>query len=205
VVVFGSTGQTGQHVVGLLVAEGHAVTAFARNPAKVNTYNKAKVRIIQGDGRNSADVASAVKGQDAVIAAFGPRSLKKDDIQEVFIKNVINAMNQYNLKRFIELSAWGAGDSLKRSKIPFKIVRKTILKNVFDDKDRGEALIANSNLDYTNVRPGRLTNRPAQGNVRTSLSGRDLSASIARADVASFMVGQLEDSSWLRKSPLIGY
>lgn len=121
------------------------------------------------------------------------------------MSNVVKAMNAEGVRRFIGLSAWGAGDSAGQSSLPFKLARNTLLKYVYDDKNRGEAQIIDSDLDYTLVRPGRLTNGPAKGGVRASLVGKGLSRAIAREDVGAFMVEQLGDPTWTRKSPLIGY
>lgn len=204
IVVFGATGATGKHIVHKLVAEGHTVTAFARTPANVDAPDGA-VRIVQGDARDAAKVLAAVTGQDVVMAAFGPRSTKKDDIQTVFMQNVLAAMDQANVQRLIELSAWGAGADLPNGQFMFKIIRHTILKNVFDDKNAAEALIVSSGVDYTLVRPGRLTNGHAKGNVKAVLDGKGVGRAIAREDVAAFMVAQINNKAWSRKSPIIGY
>lgn len=97
-----------------------------------------------------------------------------------------------------------ARDSYASVPAVFRLIRSTMLKNVYDDKDRADALLIASGLDYTNVRPPRLTNGPAAGAVRTSADGRGLSKSISRADVAAFLVSQLDDRTWLRQSPVIG-
>lgn len=204
VIVFGATGQTGKHVINALVKNGERVTAFARNPANVDTHDGAVV-VITGDAREADAVARAIRGQDAVLSAFGPRSLKKDDLQEVFMRNLIAGMEQAGVKRLIQLSAWGAGDSYPQASLLFKISRHTLLKYLYDDKNKAENLLSASSLDYTNVRPGRLENKPAKGMVRAAADGRGLSRSTARPDVAAFMVAQLNDASWIRKSPLIGY
>jgi uncharacterized protein YbjT (DUF2867 family) len=204
IIVFGATGQTGKQLVNILAREGHTLTAFARNHTKVDTFN-GKVTAYQGDARDPEAVARAIQGHDTVLTAMGTRSLQKNDLQEVFMRNLIAAMDNANIKRVIELSAWGAGDSYRQSSPAMKLIRKTLLKNLYDDKDLADALLLASDLDYTIVRPGRLTNKPARGDVHASLNGEGLSQSISRQDVAAFMVGQLSDATWVRKSPLIGY
>jgi uncharacterized protein YbjT (DUF2867 family) len=84
-------------------------------------------------------------------------------------------------------------------------MRRTLLKNMLDDKDRGEALLFASSLPYVNVRPSRLTNGKARGSVQASLDGSQLKHGISRADVASFLIDQLTSDRWLNQSPLIGY
>lgn len=204
VVVFGATGGTGRYIVQKLIKAGHYVTVFARSPEKVSA-TAGIVKIVKGDARDASAVAKAIAGQDAVIAAFGPRSLKRDDLQEVFFRNVIGGMQQAKVHRLVNLSALGAGDSGGQTNTIFKLLRHTLLKNIYDDKNRGEALITTSNIIYTNVRPGRLADKPARGNVKASLTTKGLSLLMNREDVADFMVTQLSSKEWERKSPLIGY
>jgi putative NADH-flavin reductase len=150
VVVFGSTGQTGLQLVEQLVAAGHTVTAFARTPAKVNTF-AGKVRVIQGDARDIEGIRTAVKGQDAVFNAVAQRYLKKDDLQTVFAGLLTQAMEEAGVTRLIVLSAWGSGDSATQAIFLFKILRFTMLRNVFKDKADAEEIIEKSTLTYTLV------------------------------------------------------
>lgn len=204
VIVFGATGQTGRLLVEILAQDGHTVTAFARRPDKVDTLD-GKIKVYQGDAMDPKAVTKATQDQDAVLATMGTRSLKKNDLQEVFIRNIVTAMRSTNIQRIIELSAWGAGDSYQYSSLAMKLVRSTLLKNLYDDKDRADALLMESNLDYTIVRPGRLLNKRGRRSVHASLDGKGLSQSISRQDVAIFMAEQLKDASWQHKSPIIGY
>jgi uncharacterized protein YbjT (DUF2867 family) len=76
VVVIGATGRTGRHVVKRLLEAGDDLTAFVRNQDALGLA-AGRVKIVQGDSRDAAAVDAAVAGQDAVLMAFGPRSLKK--------------------------------------------------------------------------------------------------------------------------------
>jgi uncharacterized protein YbjT (DUF2867 family) len=204
VLVIGATGATGQHAVRKLLARGDDVTAFARNPAAV-TEKHDRLKIAQGDARDAGSLDRAMQGQDAVFAAFGPRSLKRDDLAETFMRNLLAAMKKHGVRRLVNLSAWGAGDSAPNAVFFFKIVKATILRNVFADKDRGEALLVASDIDYVNVRPGRLIDEPARGGVKTSMDGRGIKPLLTRADLADFMIEQLSGDTWVRKSPIVGY
>lgn len=204
VLVIGATGGTGSLAVRKLLAAGHEVTAFARDPSKV-TEKSERLRVAPGEARDAASLERAVAGQDAVLSAFGPRSLKGDDLQEALMKNLVSAMQKHGVKRLVNLSAWGAGDSAGDAVFIFKIIRATLLRRVFDDKERGERLLAASGLDWTNVRPGRLLNAPARGGVKASLEPKGLKPMLTREDLAQFMIDQLASTEWVRKSPLVGY
>src|ERR1022692_3723934 len=211
IAVFGATGRTGRHIMRLLAEAGHGAQSLVRDPAAAQTFGDAVI-VVRGDLRDSSAVTQTIDGSDAVISAFGQRSLGKDDLQEIFYRNLIAAMKQAGPPRLVALSAHGVGDSCASVPAVFRLIRSTMLKNVYDDKDRADALLIASGLDYTNVRPPRLTNvrpprltnGPAAGAVRTSADGRGLSKSISRADVAAFLVSQLDDRTWLRQSPVIG-
>jgi hypothetical protein len=105
----------------------------------------------------------------------------------------------------VNLSAWGALDSAAQAPFVFKIIKATVLKNMFADKDRGEKLLVESGLDFVNLRPGQLVDTPAQGGVKASLSPNGLKPRLAREDLATFMIAQLTDGTWVQKSPLLGY
>ena len=104
-----------------------------------------------------------------MLSAFGPRvTLKKDDLQELFMRNLTVAMAKTVMKRLSNLSAWGAGDSYAALWVPGRIVLRAFLSDFFDDKNRGEEVLFASGLDFVNVRPSRLSNGPGRGNVKAS-------------------------------------
>jgi putative NADH-flavin reductase len=204
ILVIGATGLTGKFAVKKLLARGHDVTAFARKPADI-TDRPERLKVVEGEVRNQESLDRAALGQDAVLVTFGPRSLQKDDLQEVFARNLIVAMKKANVKRLVELSAWGAGSSNSQMKFVFKIIRNTFLKNMFDDKERGEELLTKSDLEWTLARPGRLKDDAARGGIKASLDGSGITAWMNREDVADFMCDEIEKNAWIRKAPLIGY
>jgi uncharacterized protein YbjT (DUF2867 family) len=204
ILVIGATGLTGKFAVKKLLARGHHVTAFARNPSDVKETHE-HLEVVQGDARDQDSLDRAVLGKDGVLVTFGPRSLEKDDLQETLSRNLLMAMKKANVKRIVELSAWGAGSSKPQMKFVFKVIRNTFLKNMFDDKERGEELLTKSDLEWTLARPGRLKDEPARGGIKASLDGSGITAWMNREDVAEFMCDEIEKNAWVRKAPLIGY
>lgn len=204
ILLIGATGQTGQQVLPLLLQAGYTVTVMARNPGAFATKHTT-LRVIPGDVRQAEAIEAAVEGQDAVMSCYGSRSLKRDDVHELFFTHLIDAMHKHGVKRLVSLSAWGAGGSAHEVPLLFKLFRNTLLRHVYADKNRAEALVDESDLLYTHVRPGRLLNAPARGGVRAAPTGAGLKGVMTRADLAVFMVAQLTDSTWVRKAPVIGY
>lgn len=205
VLLIGATGRTGRLVLERLLAEGYEVTVLARHPQAIASERRS-MTILKGDATDAADVRQALTGQEAIISTIGVRSLGKTNLETAFMQALLPAASNPHFKRFVNLSAWGAGDTrTENTYLLMKLARATLLKNLYMDKDRGETLLFVSTLPYVNVRPGRLTNGKARGGVGASLDGRGLRHNISRADVADFLVAQLTEDTWLRQSPLIGY
>ena len=205
--IIGATGGTGRQLVAQALAAGHEVTALVRNPAKVRTRHD-RLRLVQGDILDPGSVDSALSGQDAVLSSLGTRSI----FGQVVIfsegtKNLFYAMNKHGVRRLICITGIGAGDSKGHGGFLYdKVVLPVFLKRIYDDKDRQEELIRKSDLDWIIVRPGFLTNGPATRNYRvlTDLTGVTVGR-ISRADVAAFMLGELQSDRYLRRTPVLTY
>ena len=103
------------------------------------------------------------------------------------------------------ITGLGAGDSRGHGGFVFdKLIMPLLLRKVYEDKDRQEDIVRASGLDWVLVRPMVLNDKPGDGSVRalTDLS-KVHGGTIARSDVASFVVDQLTDDQWLRRAPLI--
>jgi uncharacterized protein YbjT (DUF2867 family) len=207
VLVIGATGLTGTIATKLLLEGGAEVTAFVRRPDALSEREGARCRLAIGEARDAASLERAVMGHDAVLSTFGPRSLGRDDLQEVFMKNLVSAMEKTGVKRLSNLSAWGVGDSFRKLAWFARPLARLFVGRLFDDKERGERHLFASGLDYVNARPGRLSNGRARGGIKASLDPSELRwwPLVTREDLAAFMVGQLTDDRWVRQSPLLGY
>jgi len=133
--IFGSTGPSGIPLVQQALELGHNVTAFARNPSAI-TFTHDRLRIHKGDVLDVASVRAAVQSQDVVLSTLGVRKLGKNTILSDGTKNIIHAMQHHNVRRLIIETSLGVGDSRGQMRWIFEhIVRTTLLKNVFDDKE----------------------------------------------------------------------
>jgi uncharacterized protein YbjT (DUF2867 family) len=109
------------------------------------------------------------------------------------------------VRRLVCISALGVGDSRGHGGFVFDwLFQPLLLSQAYKDKNRQEAAIRASSLDWVVVRPGMLTDDPARGSVRavTDLAGIN-GGKVARADVARFVVDQLTTDTWLRRTPVI--
>lgn len=196
VLVIGASGPAGVEVVKHL--SGHELTVLSRSGVP-------RPGVIVGDATNSADLARAVAGQDAVISVLGSKKIGPDDLQTAFLTGITAGMEKHSVSRLISLTPWGVGASRASAPLIMRMGAATILKNQVADREAGERVVDASGLSYTHVRAGTLGNGPERGGVIGTADGEGIRHSIARADVAAFLVSQLEDDAWLRGQVIIGY
>ena len=208
IIIFGAAGATGRALVTQALAQGHQVAAFVRTPAKFDLKG-AGLNVIQGNVTDAAAVERALSGQDTVLCALGAATpLKRDQTLVSGVDNIVRAMERGGPRRLIYLSFLGVRGGRKQlSLVGRYVVAPLILCNVVTDHEAKEKIITQSGLDWTIVRPPRLTNGPHTGAYR---HGGDIKAEsvipmISRADVADFMLLQLDDRAYLRKAPAVMY
>ena len=196
ILVIGASGRTGTAIVREAVRRGLGVTAYVRDKAKA-TGLPSSVRVVQGDGRNPAALGPALAGIHAVVIPAGGR---KDPVTAEIVRVVVPLMKKNGIQRLVVLSAYGAVDSRGF----YGWVMKTAAKSVVFDKTEMERTLRNSGLEWTAVRPGILTDGAATGSVTAAenavLKGMPR---ISRADVAAFVVDELEHPKFIRRSPVI--
>lgn len=205
ILVLGGTGGTGRLIVAQALARGHEVTALVRSPEKAKALAGAK--LVVGDARDEAALREALKGRDAVVSALGPRAspFRAVTLLSTATRALLRAMQAEQVARLVCITGIGAGDSAGHGGLLFdNVILPLILRTVYDDKNRQEAMIRESGLDWVLVRPAVLNDKPARGAIRalTDLTGFH-GGVIAREDVAHFVLDQLRDDTWLRRSPLI--
>ncbi len=205
VVVFGATGTVGRLAVERILAAGHAVTAFARNPKKLN-INDPNLTLQSGDATNPIDVCGAVIGQDAVVITIGSGMALRSTIRSHCTLNVIQAMHAHGVRRLICQSTLGAHESWSNLNFFWKrIMFGVVLRSVFRDHELQEQMVQASGLDWTIVRPSAFTDEPAADAFKEGFSTeeRNLTLKIPRADVAEFLKRQLSDLSYRRRAVAI--
>lgn len=206
-VIFGATGGVGRQVVEQALAEGHFVTAFARNPEKL-AIEHPNLKFLRGDVMNLPAVERAVQGQDAVVCTLGSGQTLTGTVRSQGTQHIVRAMQQTGIQRFICQSTIGTGDSWGSLNFYWKYVMfGLILRNVLADHERQEQNVRQSNLDWTIVRPGAFVEGDRTGQYRHGFPGTDRSSKlkISRADVADFILKQLSDRAYLHQTPSLSY
>ena len=208
IVVFGATGRVGRRLVSGGIARGHEVTAAARRPENVRERSRI-LRIVPCDLLDAAQVGVAVTGNEAVAVAVGARfALAPGTVHSRGVANVITAMHSHAVRRLICISAIGTHDDNDPNLPPLftRVYRPLYLAGVWEQLRVMEAQVADSGLDWTIVHVARLTNGPALGRYRVepgdSLPG---ALTISRADLADFMLKELERGDWIGRDVALAY
>jgi putative NADH-flavin reductase len=200
--VFGASGQTGQEVVREALARGHAVTAFVRDPTKLGDA-AAKVRVIRGDVADEATVALAMPRHDAVVSTLGVgKPLQHDPDVIAGIRHILTAMQDAGVRRLVYQSFIGVRESRAAVGFVLRFIAPLPLRHEIADHETKEALIRASTIDWTIVRPPRLSSGP-RSQYRVGEDIRTLAPvpTLSRSDVAHFIVGELENPRYVHRMP----
>jgi uncharacterized protein YbjT (DUF2867 family) len=204
VLVIGGTRGIGREVVAAAHAAGHELTLLARNAERIS-LSVTGVRVVVGDAGDADDIERAVAGQDAVVWTVGVGPTRRP--VHVFSRStqfLLAAMAKHGVRRLICVTGIGAGDSRGHGGFVYdRILQPLFLKTIYEDKDRQEAMLRASDVDWTIVRPGSLTNGPATDLVRalTNLEGVT-AGKVSRTGVAEFIVEHLE-TGYFRKTTVL--
>jgi len=208
ILVIGASRGIGLETVKAALAAGHDVRAFARSAPTIPITDP-KLTKITGDACVRDEVIAAVQGVDAVIYAIGVTNpstlLFGTTLFSDSTRVLVDAMQTANVRRLMMVTGAGAGNS--RGRINFfydNLIFPLVLQRIYADKDIAEDIVMKSNLDWTIVRPGLLTNRPMTGRYKVLTEMKDWRGGlISRADVADFLIKHLDDPALFRQTPLL--
>ena len=206
VLIVGASKGIGLETARQALDTAHDVRALARSATAISDSNP-RLEKIRGDALKTEDLEAALVGVDVVIQTIGvglgdlfrPVHLFSDATRVL-----IASMRSQGVKRLICVTGFGAGDSRASisclQRLPFQIV----FGRAYDDKNLQEKLIKESELDWTIARPGVLTGGPRTGHYRILAEASQWrNGIISRADVAEFLVRQIGDQAYIRKTPVL--
>ena len=162
-----------------------------------------------GDALEMATVKRALTGVDVVIQSLGVSAgpeiiLKPTRLFSKATRVLITAMEEAHVKRLICVTGFGAGDSRGHGGFVYNLGFHLLLGRVYDDKDVQEWIVRRSKLDWVIARPVILTDGPKTNAYRALVDPRDWTCGfISRADVAEFLVRQIDDNAFLHKTPVV--
>jgi len=206
IVIFGATGGTGQALVQQALDKDYKVKAFVRSPQKLKVVHR-NLKVIKGNVLEYSDVLNAIDDQDVIFCNLGMPASDKSTLRADGTANIVKAMKEKNVSRFICQTSLGFADSkevlpwhMKYLIVPF------ILKNAFKDHELQESVIEKSNLDWTIVRPGNMTNGKLTENYKHGFKATEkIKLKVSRSDVAHFMLAQADDQQYLHQKVGLSY
>jgi len=201
IAVLGATGATGRLFVEIALQDGHAVAALARTPDRL-VIRHPSLRVVAGDALSDGpELAEVVAGTDVVVSALGRGlELRSHGLMARAVPRILSAMERHGVARLVFLSAYGVGRIDQDVPLLPRVMFRTMLRDIYADKEAAEETVRKSNLRWTIVAPVHLNNRPEAGRYR---AGEDIRtrgfAQISRADVAQFMLRAIDDPATFQK------
>lgn len=206
VLVIGASRGIGLEVVKATLVRGHQVRAFSRAADRI-PLTSPYLEKHSGDALNSKDVERALEGVEVVVQCLGVRI--RDLLGPITLFSratavLVPAMERKGIKRLIVVTGYGAGKSRETiqplQRLPFKV----FFGRAYDDKTIQEALVEKSNLDWTIVRPGMLTNGPSRQKYQILVAPEQWrNGIISRGDVAHFIVSEIDAAQHIKQAPVL--
>jgi len=206
IVVLGATGRTGRLVVQQALTRGDEVVAYVRSPQGIAANPGLKIAV--GPLGDMLALKAAINGADAVLVCLGThgkRMKKNVDLMQKSVLSIIKAMKEANVPRLV--SAYGVGDTARTAGFIARVVYKTVVGAIYQDKAHSEALLPGSGLKWTSVYPVILTDGPLADAVEV----RPISQvhrvaglpKVSRADVARVMLDAARDDRTIGQKLLV--
>jgi putative NADH-flavin reductase len=207
IAILGSTGFVGKVLIKKAIAAGYQVKTLARNPEKLEEI-KDKIEIIKGSVFESSSVELAIEGSEVVLSTIGPPTGKPCDPTqyEKAMKEIVRIMDKNGIKRYIHIGGaahlGGENEVWNFSRKLLRLFLNLFGKQILVAKHLEWEVLKKSNLDWTLVRPPRIANEPASGNI--SGDGKMLNRlKISVEDLTDFILEQITSKEWIRKAPLV--
>jgi uncharacterized protein YbjT (DUF2867 family) len=210
VLVVGSTGGSGRAAVEHLLAQGHQVTAFSRRADQVETRSE-RLRFLNGDVMDSAEVERAVAGHDAVVVTLGisenPLRVRLRgpahtpiDVRSTGTANVIRAMQRHGISRLVVQTSYGVGVTRDRLGLLDALFFELLLKPQIADTEKQNREVEASGLDWVIVQPVHLTDGSEDDLPFVSTEGETARMKVSRNSVGRFLAGAVQGPDFVRKS-----
>ncbi|MGP1356569.1 NAD(P)-dependent oxidoreductase [Roseicyclus sp.] len=197
ILLLGATGRTGRLIAERLLAEGHAVRSLGRRDPGIGG-----LAFTKGEVTDAGDLCASLAGIDAVVSALA--SSNADPVCSRAAEALIVASGARAL-RFVTIGGAAVdaeGDAKGLADRAIGGIMKLVAGRMLADRQREYALLRASALDWTMLRPPRLTDAPATGSWRLSFD-RPAGTQIARADLAAAAVEALGRADLSRRAPFV--
>lgn len=188
--VFGATGRTGQALVACALTHGWRVHAFVRTQAGARLPLPSGLAVVHGDPQRAQDVAAAVRGADGVCCVFGPHATR-EAFCAPFTRAIVEAMRSEGRRRLVCVSGAMIGAMPPNTSAGMRIAAALLRRRqpeIALDRAQQEGVVMTSGLDWTLVKPPRLTDGPLTKNVHADPAlPIGMFHAISRQDLADFV------------------
>jgi uncharacterized protein YbjT (DUF2867 family) len=203
--VFGANGPTGRLLTQLALDEDHDVVAFTRNPDAFPLEHP-KLEVVGGDVHDAAAVVGAIDGTDAVLSTLGvPFAKTPISVYSDGMAHIIAGMHAAGIKRLacvtssaVEPHPEPLGGFIFEKVMQPYVVNK-LGKTLYDDMRRMEAMVSDSDLAWTIVRPSGLFEAPAVSDYAVAVDHIGYRFT-ARIDLADCLLRQALDDTYVRSA-----
>ena len=200
--LLGGTGMVGGHILQRALARGYPLRVLSRSPEKL-AYLGDRITVVAGDARDPAVIKTLLTGSDAVISAIGPGVSAPSDLTTSVSRNVVAAMHDLELSRYLVVSGAGVetpGDRRNFTGWASRQLARLRYPTLLRDRQNEYALLAATDLDWTLVRCPLIESgifaQPAQSSLETPKRFR-----VKAGELAEFLLDQIADPTYVQSAP----
>ncbi|QWU16084.1 Putative NADH-flavin reductase [Paenibacillus sophorae] len=203
IAIIGGTGTAGRYLAQKALESGHRVRMLVRNPEKL-TYHDNRIQITVGDARDVSSIRSLLEGCNVVINTFG-QPVKALPLYSEITSNVLAVMSEYGIRRYIGVTGGSLNVDGDRKSLINRVASKwfeILLRKMIIDKKKELALLMKSDIEWTLVRLPIVVEGSGTGIMKENLTdvpGRTMT----NEDIAKFLISQIDDKKYVRKTPCI--
>lgn len=205
IAVIGGTGKSGKYLIKQLLNKGFHLKALVRNPENF-TVDTPLVEVIEGDAADYKTVLKLLEGCNAIISALGlgiPPSEK--NIFSTATNNILRAMEHYGLKRYIVITGLNVDTPFDNKSPKTRFATDWMYTNyplITEDKQLEYSILSKNSMDWTLVRLPMIDQTDTEHEIQVNMEDCPGDA-ISSTSLALFLIHQLTDDSYIRKSPFI--
>jgi putative NADH-flavin reductase len=207
IAVLGSTGFVGKILIHKAVAAGYEVKTLVRNPDKLNDISD-NIEITVGSVFDPSALETTIVGTEAVLSTIGPprRNPGNPELYEKVMKDIVRIMDKHGIKRYIHIGGaahqGGENETWNFDRKFLRLFLTLFGKNILIAKHLEWEVLKSSDLDWTLIRPPRIANETASGNIFVDEKNLK-SLKVSVEDLTDFILQQISSNEWIRKAPLI--
>lgn len=203
IAVLGGGGRTGKYIITELLRQGYGIKALLRNPETFE-FTSPSIEILKGDALEPNAILSLTEGCQAILSTIGQR---KDEplVGSQATINVLNAMAEHNMQRYILVAGLNVDTPFDNKSPAIRAATewmKASFPEIHADRQKTYSILSASNQNWTLVRVPLIEFTDTQGKIMVSLEDC-MGNKISAGDIATFVIQQLTDDAYSRKSPFI--